>query len=124
MDMVRDLGLAGHLRQELAQIRPVGHGADFLGHAVKVGDDLQPLLLIDPDGDVQDQFQSYIALLPIEIRPHRQLLLPQMAADVRQHPLPAAMAFQHAAEGDGGLKAAAGMVLPLALVQNEEMDVP
>ncbi len=102
----------------------MGHRANLLGNTVNVGYDLQAFLFVNTDCNIQHQFQPDIALLPVKVGAHSQLLLSQMIADGRQHPLPASVALQNTAERQCGLKTAAGMLLPLSLIQDKKVNIP
>ena len=124
MNMIRHLCLPRNSCQQLPQIGPVGHRADLIGNTVNVGYDLQLFLFVNADGKIQHQLQSDAALLPVKIRPHRQLLLSQAAANIRKHTLPAAMAFQRPAERNGSLKRTDGMLFPFSLIKDKHMHIP
>ncbi len=124
MDVVCDFRLARDPGQEPPQFRLVGHSIHFIGYPVDIRYDLQFLLLIDPDGHIQHQFQADTPLFPVKIRSHGQFLLAQVITYVWQHPFPAPMAVQDTAEGQGGLKGANRVVLPLSFIQHKQMYIP
>ena len=117
--MLRDLTFSAAAAQQILELNLRRQCLDLLIHAVDIRENLCRLLCIEMDIQLQHRLDAEYSLFPVEILSDLDVALSQTIPDIRDHILPAALTFDHAAERHRVLIPERPVIVPFSFIQEK-----
>ena len=95
----------------------VCNGIHLFRHAIDIGQDFHPGILIEPDIQIQHRFNRKDSLLPVKIRLNLHLQTCQLTVNIGNHHFPAALFLQIAAKRNCALIETDRIFLSLSFIE-------